>query len=138
MVRHGPGPLPTETSGLDGRIFDHNRENEWQGPVRYGWFDAVLARYALEVARVDALVITHRDEIRPPWKVCVGYRGLDRLPLPRSIADQERLTRTLLEAEPIYEECAPESFVSKIESLLGRRVGGVSRGPRWSDVSFNV
>ena len=50
-VRHGPGPLPTETSVLASVVKEHNHTNEWQGAVRYGWFDAVLARYALGVKR---------------------------------------------------------------------------------------
>jgi adenylosuccinate synthase len=46
-IRHGPGPLPTETKDLC--VHEHNTEHRWQGPVRYGWFDAVLVRYALRV-----------------------------------------------------------------------------------------
>lgn len=43
LTRHGAGPFPTECSKSD--LFDHevtdktNRENEFQGPLRYGHFD---------------------------------------------------------------------------------------------------
>src|SRR3954451_18527619 len=58
-VRHGPGPLPTETSELRSAVREHNGFGEWQGAVRYGWLDAVLARYALDaVGPLDALALT--------------------------------------------------------------------------------
>jgi adenylosuccinate synthase len=76
-VRHGPGPLPTETEELRPAVLEHNLYGEWQGAVRYGWFDAVLARYALDLAGpLDLLALTHLDV--PPrlgrWKTCAGYR----------------------------------------------------------------
>src|SRR6185369_15167159 len=75
-VRHGPGPLPTESAEPRPAIFDHNRLGEWQGPVRYGWFDPVLARYALAVAGpLDRIVLTHLDAPARlgRWRVCIGY-----------------------------------------------------------------
>src|SRR5262249_53628144 len=61
-VRHGPGPSPTETAELAGAIREHNTVGDWQGAVRYGWFDAVLARYALAAAGpVDRLAVTYLD-----------------------------------------------------------------------------
>lgn len=63
-VRHGQGPFPTEAD-LGIGIADHNRENPWQGRVRYGWFDAVLGRYALEACGgIDVLALTHLDLVR--------------------------------------------------------------------------
>lgn len=141
-LRHGPGPLPTETEDLCGAIFDHNRENEWQGPVRYGWFDAVLVRYALEVVGgVDALAVTHLDAVRrrPTWKSCVGYRSApERLALPGSLEEQGRLTELLQRAVPVYEECAPDeaAVLERVERLIGKSVDLVSRGPCSSDVSI--
>src|SRR5262249_24551187 len=130
VSRHGPGPLPTETEAFRAAVFDHNQDNQWQGTVRYGWFDAVLARYANDLVQgVDALAITHVDAISrmPTWQACCGYRlplGVDdssfvidsapnavarRLALPasRSLARQARLGETLTRTECIYEECAP-------------------------------
>lgn len=114
MARHGPGPLPTETGAFRGAVFDHNRENEWQGPMRYGWFDATLARYAIESAGgVDALAITHVDAVgrMPAWRARLGGS---------------------------YEDHPPDegAALAAIERLLGLPVDIVSRGPRAGDVSY--
>jgi adenylosuccinate synthase len=159
--RHGPGPLPTETSVFYEAVFDHNRPNQWQGPVRYGWFDAVLARYALGVAGgVDTLAVTHLDAIGPTatWRACRGYRldprpheakliaestadGLVhrlRAPAERSLAFQERLAKMVARANAVFEECQPSEgpVLGLLERLLDRSVDIVSRGPRAQDVSF--
>lgn len=65
MVRHGPGPLPTEDQELTERLPErHNHTDEWQGVFRVGWFDAVLARYAAEVCGgIDVLAITNIDRL---------------------------------------------------------------------------
>src|SRR3954462_13447059 len=75
-VRHGPGPFPTESMDLAGAVQEHNTFGDWQGAVRYGCFDAVLARYALDAAGpIERLAVTHLDA--PPrlsrWRVCTGY-----------------------------------------------------------------
>jgi len=161
MTRPGPGPLPTETDVFREAVFDHNRQNEWQGPVRYGWFDAVLGRYALElVGGVDTLAVTHLDAVphMPTWKACRGYwldpRPRDaeliaestadglvaRLvtPAERSLALQARLTNMLARAGAVFEECEPNegAALDLLEPLLKRSVDIVSRGPRAKDVSF--
>jgi adenylosuccinate synthase len=161
MSRHGPGPLPTETNVFREAVFDHNRQNEWQGPVRYGWFDAVLARYALEiVGGVDALAVTHLDAVlrMPAWKACRGYRldprprdaeliaeftadgTVSRLlaPAERSLAHQARQANMLARAGAEFEDSDPTegAALGVLERLLGRSVDIVSRGPRAKDVSF--
>jgi adenylosuccinate synthase len=162
-VRHGPGPLPTETAELAGAISEHNRFGVWQGEVRYGWFDAVLARYAIEVAGpLETLAVTHLDAPGRlgRWRLCGGYRlpgpapggagdlvaarnddGLvTRLavPAPPDLGHQERLTAALASVRPELEDCPPEprAVVERIERLLGRRVDLVSSGPRATDVEL--
>jgi adenylosuccinate synthase len=148
-VRHGPGPLPTETAELRGAVREHNGFGEWQGAVRYGWLDAVLARYALDVTGpLDALALTHLDAPARSrgWWTCSGYHGspgmgmVDRLAAPtdRSLERQARLTGLLLRARPVLEECAPDpaAVVRRTERLLGRRVALFSTGPRALDVSL--
>ncbi len=158
-VRHGPGPLPTDTDALAPVISEHNATGDWQGPVRYGWFDAVLARYGMEAAGgVDRLAVTHVD--LPPrlgkWFVCREYslRGnrevfpeewmdsagtMARLPvLPAASFDLRRkLTRALSSAEPSLEPCeaGEEAVLRKMEMCLGRPVDMISRGPRAADVA---
>lgn len=160
-VRHGAGPLPTETEELRPALSEHNVPNAWQGHVRYGWFDAVLARYALDVVGgVDALAITHLDLLKRlrTWKACVGYphesppedatlvahrteAGLvTRLSVSpeRSLERQARLAGWLAHAAPQLEACAPDedTVLAHLERLLGRSIDLVSRGPRATDVSL--
>jgi len=163
MSRHGPGPLPTETDAFRDAVFDHNRQNEWQGEIRYGWFDAVLARYALElVGGIETLAVTHLDAVprMPTWKACRGYRldvrpgdaeliaesepdGLVarlRAPTERSLALQARLADLLVRAAPVFEDCEPDesTVLGLLEPLLERSVDIVSRGHQANDVSFRL
>ena len=159
-VRHGPGPLPTETGDLASAVFEHNRSNQWQGAVRYGWFDAVLARYALAATGgIDTLALTHLDLLArlKSWKYCTGYQGFDssysqsdsqpqpgiplttlRPPHPHSIEQRTEFTSALSAVTPLLEECAADEkqVIAKIESLTGQKVGMVSRGPRTDNVQL--
>lgn len=159
-MRHGPGPLPTETAEVRSAICEHNRFGEWQGAVRYGWFDAVLARYALEVVGpLEALAVTHLDA--PPrlgrWRLAAGYHlppaaetrelvaestaaGLTTALAPppeRCLARQQRLTELLAAARPCYRTCEPdeEAVLRETEEVLGRPIDLISRGPRAADVA---
>jgi adenylosuccinate synthase len=152
-MRHGPGPLPTETNELIPMVYDQNTFNEWQGAVRYGWFDAVLARYALNTTGgVNFLAVTHMD-ILPhldTWKYCLGYKeypdisdiGInpiisenlltnfclpDALPLTR----RAQFSHALSTVTPKLNTCMAneKDVIQKIESLVGSQVGMISRGP---------
>jgi adenylosuccinate synthase len=60
FTRHGAGPFPTEDPAIS--FQDHNTVGPWQGAFRFGRFDLVLARYALEkIGGVDEIVLTHQD-----------------------------------------------------------------------------
>lgn len=159
-VRHGPGPLPTETNVLTSVVSEHNKYNEWQGTVRYGWFDAVLARYALGVTGgVDSLLVTHLDVLShlKTWKYCMGYKGqhsLDdtfidsnisdgvltnfRLPRFLPLAQRAQFTQALSEVMPAFETCYAddEKVIQKIESLIGQPVGIISSGPSAENVQI--
>jgi adenylosuccinate synthase len=159
-VRHGPGPLPTETDDLTAIVSEHNHYNEWQGAVRYGWFDAVLARYALDVAgRVDSLVVSHLDILshQKRWIYCPGYKApLDfdktfvgsaisegvlssfHLPLFLPLEQREKFTQALSKVTPVLESCdtGDGEVIQKIESLLGQSIGMISRGPSAKDIKI--
>jgi adenylosuccinate synthase len=159
-VRHGPGPLPTETNKLTSIVSEHNKYNEWQGMVRYGWFDAIMARYALGVTGgVDSLVVTHVDVLShlKKWKYCVGYkrqRGFDdtfvdsnisngvltsfRLPQFLPLAQRAQFTQALSDIAPILETCDTDtkSVFQKIEMLIGHQVGIISNGPSANNVKI--
>lgn len=101
-VRHGAGPLPTESGTLAGLVQEHNADNPWQGPVRYGHFDGVLARYAVEVVgRLDALALTHCDLLSrlPEWTWCRAYR-LSPAPSARRQRELSAAVAELLKPNP--------------------------------------
>jgi adenylosuccinate synthase len=153
MMRHGPGPLPSETNELASMISEHNTLNKWQGAVRYGWFDAVLARYALQATGgVDSLAVTHMD-ILPhldKWKYCQSYKeyqnisnmGIDtltsnglltnfRTPDGLSLDQRAQFTQALFTVTPELNtfKAKEEDVIQGIETLIGRPVGIVSHGP---------
>ncbi|MCK6552630.1 adenylosuccinate synthetase, partial [Myxococcota bacterium] len=134
-VRHGAGPLPTQTPALDDLVVEHNVENPWQGRVRRGWLDLVLARYALAVCGVDRLVLTHVDLVSRLERIalCPRYAELEALPVPERPCPegQGALTELLRRATPVLEHLAADeaAFVAAVERHLGRAVDVVSRGP---------
>jgi adenylosuccinate synthase len=159
-VRHGPGPLPTETDILKSVVAEHNKHNEWQGPVRYGWFDAILARYALSATgKIDSLVVTHLDVLShlKTWKYCLGYKDWDgsydslisstmsgdiltdfRLLDSVSLEVRSQFAQALFTVTPMLETCEAddETVVRKIESLIGQQVGMISHGPSAENVQI--
>ncbi|HET7142867.1 MAG TPA: adenylosuccinate synthetase, partial [Anaerolineales bacterium] len=161
-VRHGPGPLPTETNEFTSIVSEHNKNNEWQGAIRYGWFDAVLARYALGITGgVDSLVVTHLDVLSRlnTWKYCLGYEGehalgdllVDsnvsdgvltsfRLSSSLTLAQRVQFTQALSAVTSVFETCNAEDgkVIQKIEALIGQQVAIVSHGPCAENVQLTT
>lgn len=159
-IRHGPGPFPTETNSLASKISEHNKNNPWQGPVRYGWFDAILTRYALGMTGgVDMLAVTHMDGLSQlnEWKYCQGYLNYHDLirttsdatisggrltnftpPDSPSLSLRKQITQGLFEVVPEFETCEADDgiVIQKIEALTGESVGVVSHGPCSKDVEI--
>ena len=74
--RHGLGIFPTESSDLNEKISDENQdESFWNGKIRFGWFDAVLFRYAQSINQVDELYLSSLDKLDgfETIKVCNEY-----------------------------------------------------------------
>jgi adenylosuccinate synthase len=98
----GAGPMPTELRGATG---DHIRQvgQEFGAttgrPRRCGWFDAVAARYAAEVAGFTELALMKLDVLdgMETVKVCTAYRR------GGEVLDGMPDTVTLAEVEPVYE-----------------------------------
>ena len=152
-MRHGPGPLPTETTAVKSAVSEHNSFNEWQGVVRYGWFDAVLTRYALQVTGgVNSVAVTHMDVLPRLdwWKYCRGYKeysditalGIDtsvsnglltdfRLSEGISLSGRAQFSQALSTVQTEIDTCNPkeEDIIQRIETLVGQPVGMISRGP---------
>jgi adenylosuccinate synthase len=109
-----------------------------------GWFDAVLARYAVHVTGIDTLAITKLDVLDslPRIKISIGYQRND------TALDYPPANISIFEAvEPIYEElpgwqtpttgartiadlpAAARAYVARLCEVVGARLGIVSVGP---------
>lgn len=145
-VRHGPGPFPTEDGAVSAATRElHNTSGPWQKHVRKGWLDLVLLDYALRACGgVDALALTHIDALAtlPDYRVCFSYGGAEALALPRDVAQQERLARSLGSVEPHYRSLPGATAVDQANELRAvlaqvadAPVRFDSRGPTARDVS---
>jgi adenylosuccinate synthase len=148
-TRVGSGPFPTELEDATGeRMRERGVEfgTTTGRPRRCGWFDAVAARYAVEVAGIDAVAVTKLDILDgfETIEVATGYRLPDGSTLATFPADAE-LAESL---EPIYEELpgwsAPtegvtsendlpaeaKNYLAFLEEKIGAPAVIVSTGPR--------
>jgi adenylosuccinate synthase len=141
FTRHGVGPFVTENAAMRALLPEaHNVDQGWQGAFRVGAFDAVAARYAVNVVGgVDAIALTHVDRaLASPLPMCVAYH-VDGTPTthievrrPADLVWQEQLTGWLQRCRP---ECRPMpnvdvvDVVHAIEGELGVVVGIASTGP---------
>ena len=74
--RHGLGVFPTEIEEVSSKISDENQDASfWNGSIRFGWFDAVLLRYAQRINDVDELYLSSLDKLDKfdTIKVCNEY-----------------------------------------------------------------
>lgn len=74
--RHGLGVFPTEASEVSENISDENQSQSfWNGSMRFGWFDAVLFRYAQSINQVDEVYLSSLDQLDvfQTIKVCNEY-----------------------------------------------------------------
>ncbi len=147
-TRHGPGPFVSEDAQLTQTLPDDaNTFGPWQRDFRVGWPDAVMLRYARDVAGpLDLLAVTCLDRLAslPALKMCAGYRhttfGVDRIlpsPAPQDLGYQERVTHNLAQCEPVLED-APgiEDLLQRFSQATSCPVGLVSCGPTAAGKSF--
>lgn len=157
MTRHGNGPLPSYDARLAHLPEPHNASDGWQGQFRRGHPDAVLLRYALEVAGpLDGLLLSHLDvfERERGLRWCTGYEAEGGPTLARrdtaagqvtslmpgagqDLNHQELLGRMLAQARPCYAD-APISgaseLVSQLEALTRLPVLHGSYGPTYAAI----
>ena len=146
-TRVGAGPLPTE---LDNEVGEAIRERAWEYGAttgrarRCGWYDAVAARYSVNVNELTGAILTRLDVLDGfhPVKICTHYL------LDGQTTDQFPSSPfTLARCEPVYEELpgwdAPtagltrweelpweaQRYVKRIEELLGCSINFISTGP---------
>jgi adenylosuccinate synthase len=155
-TRHGYGPFVTEDRDVPVPKGEHNSLGRWQADFRMGHFDAVMARYALDVCGgIDELALTCLDHLRGAVKAAWSYEvrsdagraWQDRLPvyeladpspgttLDAHLAKQETLTNQLkASTAPVYREFYNlETFVSEVEKTTETPIKILSFGPKASD-----
>ncbi len=147
-TRVGNGPLPTEADDPQAerlRTLGGEFGATTGRPRRCGWFDAVVARYAVRVNGLTNLAVTKLDVLDTIAQIpiCIGYRAdgeqLDEIP-----AD----ARLLGTVEPVYETldgwCTPtggarrlsdlppgaRAYLDRLEALLETPITYVSVGTR--------
>jgi adenylosuccinate synthase len=152
FTRVGSGPLPTE-------IFDDNpflsvknireRGTTTGRERRIGWFDLVLAKYAVKINAVDIIALTkidildNLDEIF----VCTDYKRTDEktLPIPVSPAAWEKVkpvykkftgwkssTKNIKDWDNLPSAC--KDYILFLEESLKRPIGLISNGPERKDM----
>lgn len=147
-TRVGSGPFPTELEDETGeQLRQAGREfgSTTGRPRRTGWYDALVARYAVRVNGLSGIAITKLDVLsgQETVKVCTAYnyKGQVLTEVPASLEIMEQCT-------PIYEELPgwndditgaksmaelpknARDYVARIEKLSGAPVVLVSVGPR--------
>ena len=150
LTRVGEGPFPTElsTTVIGERIGEIGAEygTTTGRKRRVGWFDAVIARFGVEVNGLDGIALTKLDVLDSfeTIEVCTGYvhretgKHYDRLPTSLTVLSQ---------LKPIYEthagwltdttdcktfEALPancQAYVKRLEVLMDCPVWMVSVGP---------
>jgi adenylosuccinate synthase len=131
-TRHGAGPLPTHDPVMTARLSDPgNPANAWQDSLRAGPLDLVLLAYAARSGRIDGIVVNGLDHLPGRFRVCRAYRDPAPLETPRCLREQERLTRILEAAQPVYEETTEDGLLGMLEEIAPVRM--VGRGPSSAD-----
>jgi adenylosuccinate synthase len=148
-TRVGGGPFPSELKGAEGdRLRERGAEygTTTGRPRRCGWFDAVAARYAVQVAGIDAIAITKLDVLDGfgTVNVAVAYELADGTEIDTVPADP----RQMAEIRPRFEEipgwqhptegltdqsdlpAEAERYLRRLEELVGAPIVLVSTGPR--------
>nr|C6DZQ7.1 RecName: Full=Adenylosuccinate synthetase; Short=AMPSase; Short=AdSS; AltName: Full=IMP--aspartate ligase [Geobacter sp. M21] len=147
-TRVGSGPFPTELEDETGeQLRQAGREfgSTTGRPRRTGWYDALVARYAVRINGLSGIAITKLDVLsgQETVKVCTAYnyKGQVLTEVPASLEVMELCT-------PIYEELPgwneditgaksmaelpknARDYVARVEELSGAPVVLVSVGPR--------
>ncbi|MGH7639362.1 MAG: adenylosuccinate synthase [Candidatus Dormibacteria bacterium] len=120
-TRVGYGPFPTE---LQGTLGEYLRERGAEygtttgRPRRVGWFDACVARYAVNVNGIDSIALTKLDVLDEleTIRICTGYRSKG-VPQDHPMANISHLKHL----EPGYEElpgwCRATTTARRLEDL---------------------
>lgn len=124
-TRHGNGPFPSKRGYWDYMVKaeKHNVYHAWMGNFRVGNFDAVMLKYALSLANVDELAVSHLDCI-PSRQVVTAYEDAPAGNWPAKLAG------SLITG--VLEDSGPD-LPAWIEDQTGKPVTIRSYGPKASD-----
>ena len=146
-TRVGEGPFPTELTDEVGerlRVLGGEFGATTGRPRRTGWFDAVVAKYAVRVNGLTDLVMTKLDVLtgHETIPVCVAYD------IDGTVTQEMPLTQSdFHHAAPVYEELpgwsedisevrsfadlprAAQDYVLRIEELARCRISAIGVGP---------
>ncbi|MCB8818647.1 adenylosuccinate synthase [Desulfosporosinus shakirovi] len=146
-TRVGEGPFPTELldeTGEEMRKNGHEFGTTTGRARRCGWFDAVIARYAVRVSGISDFAITKLDVLTgfETLRICVGYRVEDEI-----IREFPQSQKIFKKCQPVYEEMpgwkeditqvrrfedlpqAAQNYILRIEELSGVPATLVAIGP---------
>jgi adenylosuccinate synthase len=146
-TRVGEGPFPTELKDNVGDLM-RERGGEYGSttgrPRRCGWFDAVIAKRAIEINGIKDLCLTKLDVLDAFDRIliCTRYRiGNKYYEVPP--IDSYMLEKCI----PVYEEVrgwksdtrgitdfkdlprAAQNYIERLEAILGVRIAIISTGP---------
>ncbi len=115
-TRVGEGPFPTELFDEDGEQLGkvgHEFGATTGRQRRCGWFDAVVARYGIQLNGIDAMILTKIDVLDgfKTIKVCTGYKYGEKV-----FSDMPADPEILEHCEPVYIE-----FEGWLETTAGIR-----------------
>ena len=141
-TRVGEGPLPTELTGDDGNALRESGQEYGAStgrPRRCGWYDAVVARYAVRVNGLQAFALTKLDVLDglPEIRVCTGYRCGDEL-----VTEFPFDTARLATCVPVYETLpgwdTPTAGVRRFDDLPARAREYVARLEELTDTPVAI
>ncbi|NHM26755.1 adenylosuccinate synthase [Desulfofundulus sp. TPOSR] len=147
VTRVGEGPFPTE---LKDALGDHIRTRGGEfgtttgRPRRCGWFDAVVARYAVRINGLDYLAITKLDVLTglETVRLCTAYRYKGEI-----LTEFPATLKVLAACEPVYEEwpgwqedisrarryedlpASARRYLERISELVGVPIAIIGVGP---------
>jgi len=154
-TRVGEGPFPTELHDDCGNLLrdeGHEFGATTGRPRRCGWFDAVVARYAIAVNGIESLVLTKIDVLDKfeTIKVCTGYRhkGAVHEEMPADLDCLENCEPVYTEYEGWMESTVgvtaydqlPEkakSYIESLSQLLKTPFLMISTGPERKHTIYN-
>lgn len=146
-TRVGEGPFPTELldeTGEEMRKKGHEFGTTTGRARRCGWYDAVIARYAVRVSGISDFAIMKLDVLSgfDTLKICVGYNVNGE-----TIREFPQSQKVFKQCQPVYEEMpgwqedvthvrrfedlpkAAQNYILRIEELTGVPATLIAIGP---------